>query len=231
MSALSDWYSSLADFTFPTMFVRLRDEEKALLINGEDKGGIADSLKKRIDRTISALPGTCFIGADTVSPDDAPAFPRKKSHSNGKTAISILQASDKVKAAIKEGKSERLSVRPYRRMDKTREFRLFIFQKELSCMSQRNLERHFRRLDGRREEYWQRAVDFSKEIVPFLDHENAVVDIYFTSDGNTLIVDINEWGECDPLLFRSWDRDWSEKVGLKLMSEPIQMKGDVKVSF
>ncbi|MCH2204824.1 MAG: cell division cycle 123 family protein [Lentisphaerales bacterium] len=231
MSALSDWYSSLADFTFPTMFVRLREDEKTFLVSGEDKNGVADSLKKRIDRTIAALPGSCFVGADTVSPDDAPSFTRKKSHSNGKTAISTLLASSKVKTALIEGSSDRLSIRPYRRMDKTREFRLFIFNKELSCMSQRNLERHFRRLEGRRDELWQRAVDFSKEIIPFLDQENAVVDIYFTSDGNTLIVDMNEWGKCDPLLFRDWDRDWSEKTGLKLMAEPIKMKGDVKVSF
>ena len=98
-------------------------------------------------------------------------------------------------------------------------------------MSQRNLIRHFRRLDGKRDEYWDRALSFIKEVSPLLAEKNLVIDIYFTSDGKVLIVDMNDWNVCDPLLFRKWDRDWSEVSGLKLMAEPIKLNGDVKVSF
>ncbi|MCM8534724.1 MAG: hypothetical protein NE334_02175 [Lentisphaeraceae bacterium] len=231
MTALSDWYTSLADFTFPTMFVRLHEDEKSLLISGESNSEIEEKLCKRLEKVITALPGACFIGADTVTPDDSPLFSRKKSHAHAKTALELIKTSPKAQEEIKSGRSERIVVRPYRRMDKTREFRLFVFEGKLSGMSQRILERHFRRLEGRREDYWQKALSFTEEIVPFLDKKNVVIDIYFTSDGNVLIVDMNQWEECDPLLFRKWDRDWSEVSGLKLMSEPIKMQGDVKVSF
>jgi hypothetical protein len=231
MPAISEWYTSLADFTFPTMFIRLHEDEKNFLISDEKGGPVGEKLQKRLDKVIAALPGSCFIGADTVAPDDALLFKRKKSHSHGHTAIDLLKNSAKVKTELESGRSERIVVRPYRRMDKTREFRLFIYQNKLSAMSQRILERHFRRLDGRRQEYWQRAQDFCCEIIPFLEADNIAVDVYFTSEGKLLIVDMNDWEECDPLLFRTWERDWNEEAGLKLMSEPIQMKGDVKVSF
>ncbi len=231
MQGISQWYTTLGEYTFPTVFLRLHEEEKQLLISGDASAETVSRLIARIDGAIASLPGACFVGVDTCSPNDSSAFKRRKSHSSGKTAIELLKSSDKVKEALNNGSSDRLVVRPYRRMDKTREFRLFVHEKQLKGMSQRNLERHFRRLDGRREEYWKKAQDFVHEITSFMECSNFVIDIYFTSDGHVLIIDCNEWGECDPLLFRKWDRDWSEVSGLKLMSEPIQMKGDVKVSF
>lgn len=231
MQGISQWYISLGDYTFPTVFAELHKEEKQLLISGDADKDISNQLSQRIDKVISSLPGACFVGLDTCSPDDAPLFQRKKSHSTGKTAIELLKNSDKVKKALTEGNDNKLAIRPYRRMDKTREFRLFIYKKQLSGMSQRNLIRHFRRLDGKREEYWAKAQEFYHEVAPLIDVENLVIDIYFTSDGKVLIVDMNAWEGCDPLLFRKWDRDWSEVAGLKLMAEPIKLNGDVKVSF
>ena len=231
MQGISQWYTSLGDYTFPTVFIRLHEEEKQLIVSGDAPKDVQANLLSRITRAIESLPGSCFVGADTCSPDDAPTFKKRRYHSSGKTAIEMLKNSEKVKDAIKNGVSDRLAVRPYRRMDKTREFRLFIHEKQLKGMCQRNLERHFRRLEGRREEFWNKADAFVHEILAFLECSNIVIDIYFTSDGHVLIVDCNDWGECDPLLFRKWDRDWSEVAGLKLMAKPIQMNGDVKVSF
>ncbi|MCM8542201.1 MAG: cell division cycle 123 family protein [Lentisphaeraceae bacterium] len=231
MQGISDWYISLGDYTFPTVFAKLSNAEKQVLLNEASSTEVKDELVHRIDRAITALPGACFIGLNTCAPDDAPVFQRKKSHSSGKTAIELLKNSKKVKSALSESKDDTLAIRPYRRMDKTREFRLFIFNGQLSGMSQRNLIRHFRRLDSKREEYWDKAGSFYKEISPLINVENVVIDIYFTSEGKILIVDMNKWEDCDPLLFRKWDRDWSEVAGLKLMSEPIKLNGDVKVSF
>ena len=145
--------------------------------------------------------------------------------------IPLLQDSEKVRTALQEGHCESIVLRPYRRMDKTREFRLFIFEKQLSGMSQRNLERQFRRLEGRKDEFWQKAQEFIGQLSPFLEVGNVVVDIYFTADNQILIVGFNQWEECNPLLFKKWDRDWSEPSGIKLMAAPIKMQGDVKVSF
>ena len=231
MQGISDWYISLGDFTFPTVFAKLSEAEKQIFVSDSANADTVSNLIKRIDRAITALPGACFIGLNTCAPDDAPVFQRKKSHSSGKTAIDLLKNSQKVKSALNDSTDDTLAIRPYRRMDKTREFRLFVFKGKLSGMSQRNLIRHFRRLDSKREEYWDRAQAFFNEISALVEFENIVIDIYFTSDGSVLIVDMNEWEKCDPLLFRKWDRDWSETAGLKLMSEPIKMNGDVKVSF
>jgi len=231
MQGISQWYTSLGDYTFPTVFARLCNKEKEAILSGSQTGEGFDSISSRIEKAIISLPGACFVGLDTCSPDDAPLFQRKKSHSNGKTAVELLKNSPKVIEALKNGKDDTVAIRPYRRMDKTREFRLFIYKGQLSGMSQRNLIRHFRRLDGKRDEYWQKAQSFYKEISNIIKDENLVIDIYFTSDGKILIVDFNDWENCDPLLFRKWDRDWSEVAGLKLMAEPIRLNGDVKVSF
>lgn len=231
MQGISQWYISLGDFTFPTVFARLSEDEKSYLISGNGSEQIKNGLVKRIDKAISSLPGACFIGLDTCSPDDSAIFKRKKSQSSGKGAIELLRNSEKVQKALSDGSTETLAIRPYRRMDKTREFRLFIYNDQLVGMSQRNLIRHFRRLDARRDEFWQKANSFYDDVKQLVKPGNVVIDIYFTSDGNVLIVDMNEWESCDPLLFRKWDRDWSEVAGLKLMAEPIKMKGDVKVSF
>lgn len=213
------------------VFIRLHEEEKQLIINNDAPEKVKQQLMARVDRAIKALPRPCFAGVDTCSPDDAKGFQRKKSHASAKTVIPLLQGSAKVKSALQEGHCESLVLRPYRRMDKTREFRLFIYEKQLSGMSQRNLERQFRRLEGRKDDFLQKAQDFVGQISPFLEESNVVVDIYFTSESQILIVDFNSWEECDPLLFRKWDRNWSEPSGIKLMAAPIKIQGDVKVSF
>jgi len=62
--------------------------------------------------------------------------------------------------------------------------------------------------------------------------DDLVVDVYFTSDDRVLIVDLNPWGDpTDPLLFKTWDRDWAEEAGIKLIPRPVKMKGEVSVSF
>ena len=231
MQRISDWYSSFADLTFPSVFIRLHEDENQVIINDDAPDFVKNNLIARIEGVIKSLPRPCFVGLDSCSPDDVDSFAKKRFHSTAKTVLPLLQSSEKVKSALQSGQSESLVVRPYRRMDKTREFRLFVFEKQLSAMSQRNLERQFRRLEGRKEEFWSQAQDFIKEMSHFLEVDNVVVDVYFTSDGHILIVDMNKWGECDPLLLRKWDRDWSEASGIKLMAPPIKMQGDVKVSF
>ncbi len=229
MNKISHWYNALGDFTFPTLFLRLHKEELQFLLSTNSAG--EKTLLERIDKAINSLPKTAFVGLDSCSPDDASNFAKKKSHTSARTALELLKSSPKVKIALESGGDDTIAIRPFRRMDQTREFRLFIYEGKLVGMSQRHLVRHFRRLDGRREELWQKANQFFDSINSLINISNQVIDIYFTSEGNILIVDLNEWEKCDPLLFRKWDRDWSAVVGLKLMSEPIQMKGDVKVSF
>jgi hypothetical protein len=229
MNKISHWYNALGDFTFPTLFLRLHTEELAFILSKNTSA--ENNLVERIEKAIDSLPKPAFVGLDSCSPDDSPSFAKKKSLTSGKAAIELLKSSPKVKNALESGMDETIAIRPFRRMDQTREFRLFIYDGKLVGMSQRHLIRHFRRLDGRRDELWQKANQFFDSINSLLKFSQQVIDIYFTSEGNILIVDMNDWEKSDPLLFRKWDRDWSAVVGLKLMSEPIQLKGDVKVSF
>ena len=58
------------------------------------------------------------------------------------------------------------------------------------------------------------------------------MDIYFTADHRILIIDLNKWGDpTDPLLLRSWDRDWSVPAGIVLMPPPVAVEGNPNVSF
>ena len=62
--------------------------------------------------------------------------------------------------------------------------------------------------------------------------KTLVMDIYFTASGDILIIDLNPWGEpTDPLMLRSWDRDWSKPAGIVLMDPPTRISGDVNISF
>lgn len=232
MNKITQWYPSFADKTFPTVFLQLSAEEKALILGSHHDANVKSALAKRINKSIHALPGTCFIATDSCAPTDSEFFAKHKSCSNAETALKLLSSSNKVKAALSSDDVQHLIVRPYRRMDKTREFRLFVYGGELVAMSQYCLERHFRRLEGHKQTYWDKALSFFSELKPFLTEQETVIDVYLCSDGEFLIIDFNTWGEdTKPLLMRKWDRDWLENQGIRLIKPPMKMKGDVKISF
>jgi hypothetical protein len=63
--------------------------------------------------------------------------------------------------------------------------------------------------------------------------KDIVIDCYIESNDRTVrVIDVNSWGgDTDPLLLQTFDRDWSETVGIKLMLPPTKISGDVAVSF
>ena len=227
MNKISEWYPLLGHMTFPTVFIGLSEEESQVISKGESNA----ALEERVTRAIASLPGSCVVGMDDCMATDSALFQKSKSLKSGKLALQHFAESAKVKESIDTG-VRTLAVRPYRRMDKTREFRLFVFKGQLTAMSQRHLDRHYKRLEARRDLYWEKAKNFTEEVVSYMGEGNYVIDIYFTSVADILIVDFNDWGEPTlPLLFKKWDRDWSNEEGLKLMPEPIKLGGDIKVSF
>lgn len=232
MIPISSWYSSLADVSFPTVFVRLSAREIELLLDGDVTVAESQRLAARLQAAISALPYLSFVGADVCAPTDSPHYRPGKGLSSGTVAWQWLAASPKVQAALRADQTERLTVRPFRRMDKTREFRLFIHEGRLAAMSQYCLERHFARLDKRQAEIWEKGLQFTATIRAFLPSPTLIADVYLRSDGQVMLVDLNPWGPpTAPLLLRTWDRDWQQTLGLKLIGEPVTMKGDVSVSF
>jgi len=228
----STWYPNLGAFTFPTLFVRLFPDEVEALAAGRPDGPAAQAVIARLDRCTARLPGAVFVSGDVCAPTDSPSFAADPSVSSGAGAWRSLTGSAKVRAAFETGRSCRIALRPYRRMNRTREFRLFFHGRTLRAMSQYNLDRHYARLAGRQEALWQAGQEFAAAIAGLLPADNQVVDVYLCSDGRFLIVDLNAWGPpTDPLLLKTWDRDWGETAGLRLMPKPVRMTGDISVSF
>ncbi len=226
------WYPALADYTFMTSFVKLKKEEIEALAQGETKGKIVNGIIDRMRRPMDANMANWFVSVDTAAPTDTERFASKRGavHSP-ESAWRFLAESYKIRQAAADGNVEYICIRPFRRMNKTREFRLFIYEGELIAMSQYWLIRHFRRMEGVKQEYWNKTVEFFNNIKWALPAETMVMDIYCTSDDNILIVDLNKWGECDPKLLHRWDRDWTKQIGIVMMAPPTMISGDVNVSF
>lgn len=230
---MPSWYPSLAPFSFPTVFVKLRDEELEALSRGEESGEAPSEAIARLDHAMKAFAGNRFVGVDLAAPTDTERFALKRGAvRSASSAWRILASSEKVKASVASGLSTSIVVRPFRRMDITREFRLFIKGGQLRGMSQYWLVRHFRRLEGKRELYWSLASEFVGKVAWCLPHPDLAMDIYFTSRKEVIVVDLNPWGDpTDPLMMKSWDQDWSLNPGLKLVPSPMRVSGDVNVSF
>ena len=238
MIPISDWYDRLGQFTFPTVFVGLDDEEKAALLASDEVAGAdtqsaaAERIIAGLQHAIHSLPGSGFVGADVCAATDSSEHGGSARVPNGRRAWEVLRGSAKVRHAIEQGLSSRLTVRPWRNMNRIREFRLFFHEGRLAAMSQMNLDRHFARFAKRQDYLWGEAVRLAGEISHGLPTDSLTVDIYFCSNGDLLVVDMNQWGPpTDPLLLRNWERDWNREIGLKLIPPPVRMKGDVSVSF
>ena len=65
-----------------------------------------------------------------------------------------------------------------------------------------------------------------------LPEQDLAIDIYFTSKDEILVIDLNPFGEpTDPLMLNSWNQDWQNSMGLKLIPSPTAISGDINVSF
>lgn len=230
---IQNWYPALSGNTFPTSFIKLQPEEVEALADGALDGPIAYNVIKRLKQPMHYIPGNCFVSVDTCSPTDTERFKSKRGAVySPESAWNFLAMSAKVRKAAANKEINHICMRPFRRMNQTREFRLFIYKGELSGMSQYWLTRHFRRLEGVKEKIWEQVNDFFNEISWNLPADTFVMDIYITSSKKILIIDLNPWGEAtDPLLLGRWDRDWTQKKGLVLMPPPTKIFGDVNVSF
>ena len=190
-------------------------------------------LKERFAYVIKHLPGACFVHADICAPNDSSVFTQLNgSVRKAEDAIALLQESYKVKHALAEGTTDRIVFHPYRRMDRYREFRLFIHGGELQAVSQRYLTRYLARMQGREEELWYLAAYLTDDIRDFLPETNVVIDVYLTTSKKLMIIDLNKWGgDTDPLLYGSWEVQEEKQGKVLLTQKPTSISGDVSVSF
>jgi len=230
---VSDWYLSLAAYTFPTIFIELNDNEIKMFETSEFSSGNSKAIIRKIDHAVSILPGNSFIHADYCAPTDSSLFQKRKGAINsGKIGWDIITGSEKVKKAFVAGKTKRICLHSYRRMDHSREFRVFVKEKNSVAISQKDLSKHYPKLHKRHDFIKKKIQKFIKKICEFSSKNDVVVDLYLTSQDELMILDMNSWGEpTNPLLLRSWDRDWSKNAGLILVNKPEKLGGDVSVSF
>ena len=232
------WYPALAEWTFPTLFVRLRDEAvKYLAADDEVRASfpeeVVNEVKSELDKAMKKGFGSHFISVDCCSLTDTERFESKGgSIHSAESAWKYICSSEKVRSDAKAGKVRHICIKPYRNITLAREFRLFVVNGKLAAMSQYNLLRHYFRLDGVKDEYLKMAEDFVAATAWKIPLEKVVIDIYITSSDKIMVVDLNPWGEpTDPLLLRTWERDWSVPAGICLMDLPRKISGDVNVSF
>ena len=216
---ISSWYSTLADYTFPTTFVKLRDAELDLLANGITQEDEVYNIINRISKAQYAFSGNTFVFADTTAPTDTERFSYKKGAVfSAESAWRNLTESAKIRTAAKNREFECICIRPFRNMTHYREFRLFIHEGKLSLMSQYWQKRHYHRLEVKQSFYWAKAEELIDEISWLLPSETIVLDIYFTSKDQILLIDFNTWGEpTSSLLADSWNIDWRSEHGIKII--------------
>ena len=158
---MQNWYPALSGNTFPTSFVRLQPEEVEALADGAVGGPIAYNAIKRLKQPMHYIPGNCFVCVDTCAPTDTERFKAKRgSVHSPESAWRFLALSNKVRHAAAKQEVTHICLRPFRRMNQTREFRLFIYEGELAAISQYWLVRHFRRLEGIRDKLWSHINNF-----------------------------------------------------------------------
>lgn len=232
---MQEYYPKLSSVSFPAMFVPVSKEILAALASGDVESG---TVKKFVDEKLTPamknIPSPRFVSVDIAAPLDSPDFPsRRGAVGRGMEAWKLLASSPKIRTLAGEGKIEAVVIRPFRRMDIPREFRLFIKDGKLVGMSQYHLVRHFRRLVEREEEYMEKVKAFVKEIAPFLPEKDIVADIYFTHSRRIILVDLNVWGApTDPKMFK-WDSSpfQAEKPLYGIVPSPQTVSGELKVKF
>ncbi len=230
---VSNWYLNLTNYTFPTSFLDLTSDEVKTIASGEYNNDISKNAIEKLRPLMKKVRGNAFVFADSAAPKDTERFSLKGGAVySPESAWKVLLESNKIREAAKENEFDKICVRPFRRITKPREFRLFIYRGQLRAVSQYWLIRHYRRLAGITDSYWKELSKFVETISYLLPSQTTVMDVYITSRKKILIIDFNPWKlNTDPLLFRDWEQDWSKELGIKIIPPPTQISGDINVSF
>ena len=229
------WYEALAEHTFATQFVALEPEETAALAAGAEEGDAVESAIAKLNLVLNEIRGNSFVSVDRCAPTDTERYELKRGAVySARSAWVFLARSAKVRESAARGEVSCICARPFRRMSVPREFRIFIKDGKPVAASQYHLVRHFRRLEGVKQQYWELLEQFALKIAPLMPLTDVVADVYVTGAKEVLLIDLNPFGDpTDPLMLDDWSRDWSsiEEPRLRLMPPPFKISGKIKVSF
>ena len=231
-----NWYPQLSAFSLPTSFVALQADEIEALAAGEDASApVPKRAVRRLRTVMKRFPYNRFLSVDLAAPVDTDRFKNKRGAiRSAESAWNVLAESERVRESAKRGEVTSICVRPFRRMDITREFRLFVKDGKLFAMSQYWLVKHFPKLEKTKKKFWKKAESFVEQNAWAFPLKDVVMDIYFTSSGKILITDLNPLSApTDPLMFSEWEKfDWTgEAAGIRIVPPPHTLSGDVNVSF
>ena len=133
---MQDWYPKLSSNSFPAVFLTLKDAEIAALAAGETSGAVVAALIPRLKLALRTFSGSRFVSVDSAAPTDTERFLKKRGAvSSAESAWAVLAESSKVRNAAAAGTVSCICVRPFRRMDVTREYRLFIREGKLQYVT------------------------------------------------------------------------------------------------
>ena len=229
------WYPVLEKYTFPTKFVKLPQEAIEMLATRKIdlESPISLEAMKLLKDPMVQTHGHCFISVDNCSLTDTERFATKRGaiHSPA-SAWRYLCESKKVALEARKGEVTNICIKPYRNLTRAREFRLFIENGQLVGASQYWMIRHYRRLVGIKDLYFQKMQKFVQEVAPLIPLEKYTLDIYFKSSLDIFIVDVNPWGPPTCPKLYNWNEKFdSANSELRLIKAPSKIKGDVNVSF
>ncbi len=231
---MPNWYAKLAAFSLPASFVALHPDEIEALAAGKKADEVKDAVR-RIHAVARLFPYNRFYSVDTAAPTDTDRFKNKRGAvRSAASAWNVLASSEKVRQAAAAGLVSAVCIRPFRRMDSAREYRLFIKDGKLFAMSQYWLTRHFPKMEKTKNFCWEKAAEFVEKIAWAIPLKDVAADVYFTSSGKILITDLNPLGApTNPLMFNDWNAfDWQgEAAGIRIVPPPHTLSGNVNVSF
>lgn len=229
------WYPVLGAYSLMTNFLKLNAAELEALKNGQESGEVVNGVIEKLRPLMKMVPRSGFVSVDVCAPTDTERYELKRgSIHSPESAWYYLTQSEKVRQAVADGLVTSICVRPFRSFNVPREFRLFIKDGKLAAASQYHLVRHFRRLEGIKQDYWEVLEEFVTGISELLPIPDVVIDVYIASNRQVIIIDLNEFSEAtNPLMLLNWDQDWANisEPKLKLMPAPVKISGDITVTF
>eukprot|EP01080_Neovahlkampfia_damariscottae_P008499 gene8499-323_t len=225
--SFENWYETFSKRTINSEYITLSDdfidflnEESIVLpscvddINFEKKDEKIRFEKEQefINKSIKKY-GEIFPKLNWSSPRDATwiIFANQVKCKKIEEVLLLLKSSDLIYSDLKQMKDSKIKpvlvLRKYYDLNSDMEFRLFIKNNDLICISQRNCLTFYKHLIEKKDEIENKIKQFFKdEIKNKFELKNYIVDVYISTKNKIWIIDFNVFGEpTEPKLFESWD--------------------------
>ena len=200
-----------------------------------DDGGAAlnrwafPDITRRINAAIKRLGGCAIPKLNWTTPVDSGWVNCNSLKCNDASSVykllkSSVLCSHDLRHCEKSGSSVVVAVRKWEEIEKSREFRCFVFRGNVRGICQRDTSTIYEHLEGEKDRVRDAIVDFFGEVVRDNFHggrfKEYAFDVYLTDRFKVKVLDFNVWGgETDSLLF-----DWDELGATGRPSDFVEFK-------